>query len=413
MALTRAYRWQSAEVGESADSSDGSHAPVRLGLIGLGVMGNDTLKLVLPREHVTVAALCDVDARRLAQSAERVAQAQGADTFQCFADFRELNRSAAVDAVVISTPDHWHALQGIDAMRRGKDVYIEKPLTLTIEEGRRLCDVAAETARICQTGSQQRSSREFHYACELIRNGYLGAIQSVDLCIPPNNRTSDTVGDPDPVPQELDYEMWLGPAPFRPYHEEACHYAFRFISDFSGGQMTNWGAHNLDIVQWALDADASGPIRVSGTGTFPSAGLFDTPDQIDVRWEYPGGVVVRCTTGTPHCRFTGSEGSLEVGRGHFAATPETLGDVTLREEDVRLYRSDDHMGNFLECVRTRQKPICPAEVGHRSATVCHLGNIALRLKRTLEWDPAAEHFVNDDEANAMLSRAPRPPWSLT
>ena len=412
MALTRAYSWQAPDVGDAVETHHASKTLIRLGFVGLGVMGNDTLKLVMARPDVMVTALCDVDSRRLAAGAERLKDVQSADTFTCFQDFRGLNCSDAVDAVVISTPDHWHALQGIDAMRCGKDVYIEKPLTLTIAEGRRLSDVAAETARICQTGSQQRSSREFRYACELIRNGYLGKIQSVDLCIPPNNRTSDAVGEPDPVPPELDYEMWLGPVPYRPYHEEACHYAFRFVSASSGGQMTNWGAHNLDIVQWALDADTSGPVRVSGSGTFPATGLFDTPDQVDVTWEYASGVKVRCTTGTPHCMFAGSKGSIEVGRGHFKATPESLNDVALADSDVRLYRSDDHMGNFLDCIRTRCQPVCPAETGHRSATVCHLGNIAMRLGRPLEWDPRAECFVDDDEANALRDRPMRQPWSL-
>lgn len=412
MALTRAYSWQAPAVGDTADTHHASESPIRLGFVGLGLMGNDTLKLVMPRSDVTVTALCDVDSLRLDSASERLKSVQDTDTFSCFRDFRDLNQSEAVDAVVISTPDHWHALQGVDAMRCGKDVYIEKPLSLTIAEGRRLSDTAAETARICQTGSQQRSSREFRYACELIRNGYLGELRSVDLCIPPSNRTSDAVGEPDPVPPELDYEMWLGPVPFRPYYEEACHYAFRFVAASSGGQMTNWGAHNLDIVQWALGMDASGPVRVSGRGIFPPDGLFDTPDQVDVTWEYANGVRVSCATGTPRCVFTGSEGSIEVGRGHFEATPEVLNDVAFKESDIRLYRSDDHMGNFLDCIRTRRQPICPAEIGHRSATVCHLGNIAMRLGRQLEWDPVAERFVNDDEANAMRERAMREPWVL-
>jgi predicted dehydrogenase len=412
MAITRSYQWQALDVGDAADQSHDDTGIIRVGLIGFGVMGNDTLKNLLAREDVAITALCDIDSERLAKAAAQVTEARGADTFECFHDFRELNRSESTDAVIVSTPDHWHALQGIDAMRSGKDVYIEKPLTLTIAEGRRISDVATETGRVCQTGSQQRSSREFRHACELIRNGHLGTLQSVDICIPKNNRTSDSVGDPEPVPSGFDYEMWLGPAPYRPYHSEGCHYAFRFISDFSGGQLTNWGAHNLDIVQWALGTDTSGPIRVQGTGSFPAGGLFDTPDDIDVTLEYANGVTVRCTTGGPHCRFVGSDGTLTVGRGHFKAIPASIGDITLEPDAIRLYRSDDHMGNFFECVRTRQQPVCPPETGHRSATVCHLANIAVRLGRPLEWDPAGECFINDDEANAMRSRPMRAPWSL-
>ncbi len=412
MALTRAYDWQAPDVGDSVDTTAAAGKRIRLGLIGTGGIGNFTLKDVLPRTDVTISALCDVDATHLAQTAARVGEAQGEDSFSCYTDFRDLNRNPDVDAVVISTPDHWHAWQAIDAMRQGKDAYVEKPLTLTISEGRRLCDVAEDTGRICQTGSQQRSSREFRHACELIRNGYLGDLQSVDICIPPNNCHSDTVGAPEEVPPELDYEMWLGPAPWRPYRAATCHYAFRFVSDFSGGQLTNWGTHNLDIVQWALDADTSGPVRVQGSGTFPSDGNYDTPDNLDVTWDYANGVTVRCTTGTPHCRFVGTEGSIEVGRGHFKSVPGSLEALTLAPRDIRLYRSDDHMGNFLDCIRTRRPPICPPETGHRSATVCHLGNIAIRLGRPLDWDPGSESFVGDDEANAMRSRPMRAPWAL-
>jgi len=412
MALTRTYGWKAPEVGDTTGHKKETGPPIRLGVIGTGGIAHFTLKDILPRQHLSITALCDVDTRHLEKTAARVAEARGDNTFRCYADFRELNRSPEVDAVVICTPDHWHAWQAIDAMQQGKDVYVEKPMTLTIAEGRRLCEVAAETKRICQTGSQQRSSREFRYACELIRNGYLGKLESVDIRIPENNCHSAATGEPEEIPPELNYDMWLGPAPWRPYREETCHYAFRFVSDFSGGQMTNWGAHNLDIVQWALDADDSGPVRVQGTGEFPSDGNYDTPDQVDVTWEYAGGVIVHCTTGVPHCRFTGTEGTITVGRGHFKALPETLNRVTLKDEDVRLYRSDDHMDNFLECVRTRCQPICPPETGHRSATVCHLGNIAIRLGRPLEWDPAAECFVNDDEANAMRSRPMRDPWAL-
>ncbi|NQU38457.1 MAG: Gfo/Idh/MocA family oxidoreductase [Lentisphaerae bacterium] len=412
MAVTRAYNWDAPEVGSSSQSEIDSAPPIKIGMIGLGCMGNATLRGLLGRTNVAITALCDVDGQYLADATEKVAQARGDHPVRTFKDFRELNRCDTVDAVVISSPDHWHALQGIDALQSGMDAYIEKPLTLTVAEGRRLSDVARESGRICQTGSQQRSSREFRHACELVRNGYLGQIQAIELSIPPNNRTSDGVGEADPIPEDFDYDLWLGPAPWRPYYREGCHYAFRFVSDFSGGQMTNWGAHNLDIVQWALDADSSGPRHVSGQGVFPSAGLFDTPDPIDVEWTYADGVRVRCTTEDPRCIFTGSQGRIEVGRGHFAATPTSLQEVQLDAQATRLYQSDDHMGNFLECIRTRHQPVCPAEVGHRSATVCHIGNIAIRLGRPLEWDPIAERFVNDDEANTMLARPMRAPWSL-
>ncbi|MDP6490796.1 MAG: Gfo/Idh/MocA family oxidoreductase [Kiritimatiellia bacterium] len=412
MSITRSYRWQSPDVGEAGSNGNADACTLRVGLVGLGLMGDITLCDLLARTDVMVTALCDVDASRLAAATEKLSAQQGAGTVTCFRDFRELHRREDVDAVIISTPDHWHAIQGIDAMRCGKDVYIEKPLTLTIAEGRRLCDVASETERVCQTGSQQRSAREFRHACELIRNGAIGEVQSVAIRIPPPNRHSESISDSAPVPQELDYDLWLGPAPWRPYREETCHYAFRYVSDFSGGQMTNWGAHNLDIVQWALNADSSGPVRVKGTGVFPQDGIYDTPTGMDVTWDYASGAKVHCTTGKPRCTFIGTAGTITVGRGHFEATPIELEDAALPPDAVRLYRSDDHMGNFLDCVRSRQQTICPMETGHRSATVCHLGNIAMRLGRALEWDPVSESFANDDEANAMRSRPMRAPWSL-
>ncbi len=412
MVGTRDYIWKAPDIGEIDDATPDSTTPFRIGLVGVGEMGTLTLRQLLSRPRVIVSAICDVDERHLDRAEAIMASETHPRPATRHKDFRDLHTRRDIDAVVISTPDHWHALQAIDAMRSGKDVYVEKPLTLTIAEGRRICEVAQETESVCQTGSQQRSSREFRHACELIRNGYLGSLRLVDICIPPNNRSSETVTPPQAVPPELDYDMWLGPAPERPYRELTCHYAFRFVSDFSGGQMTNWGAHNLDIVQWAMDADRSGPVHVQGTGRFPENGVFDTPDDVDVVWTYACGTAVRCRTGTPHCRFEGTNGSIEVGRGHFVSTPTSLQTVALKPEDIRLYRSDDHMGNFLSCIRTRRQPVCPPETGHRSATVCHLGNIAMRLKRRLEWDPVTESFVNDDEANSMRSRLMRAPWTL-
>ena len=375
-------------------------------------MGAFSLKSILTRPGVRIAAICDVDETRLkAAEAVIIASDQNAAP-RLFKDFRDLNRMPELDAVVISTPDHWHALQAIDAMQNGKDCYIEKPLTLFVEEGQRLCDVAQATGRITQTGSQQRSAREFRYACELIRNGVLGDISHVKLQIPPNNRSCKPAND-DGVPAGLDYDMWLGPAPLNPYHPSRSHYDFRFISDYSGGQMTNWGAHEMDIVHWALRADEAGPERVEGSCTFSTDGIFDSADNVDVRWIYPGNVQVRCRSGLPpSCEFVGSKGSLFLGRGHLETEPPELMQTQFSEQDERLYISDDHMANFLECIRTREATICPVAIGHRSATACHIANIALRLGRSLAWDAVRERFSHDEEANAMLSRPLRPPWSL-
>lgn len=415
----RSYKWDAPDVerdradATAGDQNSPTDAEVRVGAIGLGGMGTHNLKRLLKLPGVCVTALCDVDTAHLTRASAVVApDADPRPSARTFSDFRELARWDGVDALIVCTPDHWHALQGIEALMCGKDVYIEKPLTLTVREGRVLCDVAVTSGRICQTGTQQRSSSEFRRACELVRNGLIGKLRGVDVTIPPNNRSAPGQWEPMPVPDTLDYDMWLGPAPWRPYHEKRCHYSFRFVSDYSGGQMTNWGTHVLDIAQWGLGTDDTGPVRVAGQGTFPASGLFDTAEEVDLTWEYANGVRLRCSTGRPLVTFNGTRGRVTVGRGHLACDPPELSDATLGEDAVRLYRSDDHLGNFLQCVRTRRQPICPPEGGHRSSTVCHLGNIAMRLGRPLIWDPVNERFEGDDEANGMLSRPMRAPWRL-
>ena len=252
----------------------------------------------------------------------------------------------------------------------------------------------------------------FRDACELVRNGRLGDLHTIEVEIPPNNKTCEPSWEPMPVPDELDYEFWLGPAAWAEYHEQRCHYCFRFLLDYSGGQVTNFGAHHLDIAQWALGMDASGPVQVSGRGEFPSQGLFTTATKVDFTVTYANGVRVTCKTGGSSVRFLGSAGELAVHRGRLETVPESLLKAELGPDAVRLQISEDHAGDFLNAVRTRAQPVCPAEVGHRSATVCHLGNIAMRLGRTLRWDPGAERFLDDAEANGMLSRPSRSPWAL-
>jgi len=383
---------------------------IRLGFVGVANMGMYNLKAMIKRPDVRVVAVCDVDRRHLAAAKEFVDQSNGRQDCRAFADFRELDEWEGVDAVVICTPDHWHVPQAVHAAVCGKDIYLEKPLTLAIAEGRTLCDVVAATGCILQTGSQQRSMAEFRRACELVRNGCLGNLQRIDVELPPNNKTCAPTWAPMPVPPELDYDAWLGPAPRAEYHEQRCHYQFRFILDYSGGQVTNFGAHHLDIVQWALGMDGSGPCRAWGHGEFPASGLFTTATKVEARLTYASGVEVHVRTGGSGVTFVGSAGTLSVQRGAIRTEPAVLADTVLGAEAVSLYRSDDHHGNWLECIRTRQAPVCPAEVGHRSATCCHLANLAMRLGRELVWDPAAEVFVGDDAANALRVGSWREPW---
>ncbi|MGI5923004.1 MAG: Gfo/Idh/MocA family protein [Lentisphaeria bacterium] len=386
---------------------------IRLGFIGTANQGTINLKGFFKHgDACVVTAVCDVDSRHAEAARKLINEHYGNEQCRVFHDFRELNCWDGVDAVVITTPDHWHAYMAIDAARNGKDIYLEKPLTLFVAEGRAICRAVTANKRILQTGSQQRSMAEFRRACELVRNGYLGKLEWIEVAIPPNNKTCEPSWQPMPVPPELDYDFWLGPAPSVPYHEQRCHYQFRFISDYSGGQVTNFGAHHLDVAQWALGMDHSGPCEVWGQGEYPTSGLFNTATKVSFSMRYDSGVEVRCVTGGSKVIFHGSRGSLEVWRGGLKTDPADIADTVLADSAVRLYHSDDHYGNFLDCIRSRQQPVCPAEVGHRSATCCHLANIAMQLGRRLRWDPAAEQFVGDDEANAMLIRPYRAPWTL-
>jgi predicted dehydrogenase len=317
--------------------------------------------------------------------------------------------------VVISTPDHWHALPTIHACQADKDVYCEKPLTLTIAEGRKMVQVARSHERIVQTGSQQRSDERFRFACELVRSGKIGNVQRVLVGIPNVNFKGPPVPDSVPPP-ELNYDMWLGPAPQRPYNELRVHYNFRFFWDYSGGQMTNFGAHHVDIAQWGLGMDDSGPVEIEGDVQYHKDGWVEVPVSGRITYRYANGVELIVGQGQKDCpsgaTFIGSEGTVYVTRGKITSTPAELTKDLKVDLPVKLYASKDHHANFRECVVSRQLPICDVEIGHRSATACHLGNIAARLGRKIRWDPAKEQIVGDEEAARMVSRPYRAPWVL-
>jgi predicted dehydrogenase len=348
-----------------------------------------------------------VDAQRL-QEARKLA---GVDQGSCYGDFRELLARRDIDAVTVVTPDHWHVPICLAAVRAGKDVYCEKPLTLTILEGRVLANEVKRYGRVLQTGSQQRSSAEFRQACELVRNGYIGVVKTVVVGLPGNNRTCEPTWTPEPVPEGFDYNMWLGPAEWAPYHSQRCHYQFRFILDYSGGQVTNWGAHHLDIAQWGLGTDDTGPVQILGQGEFPASGLFTTATKVYFEMTYASGVKLICKTGGSGTRFEGTKGWVDVKRGKLVTEPASLQTQSIGANEIHLYESKNHHQNFLDCIKSRQAPIANVEVGHRSSTLCHLGNIAMLLKRPLKWDPVKEEFLGDDAANRMRWRPRRAPWS--
>jgi predicted dehydrogenase len=382
---------------------------IRIGCIGVGNQGRGNL-----RKHIkNVLAVCEVDKKRLEAAQGQVEKATGRKP-AAYGDYRHLLDNKEVDAVIITTPDHWHALPTIHACMAGKDVYCEKPLTLTIAEGRAMVRAARQYKRIVQTGSQQRSGYggKFRTACELVRNGHIGKVHTVRVGINGVNFKGPAVPDSDPPP-ELDYDFWLGPAPQKPYNVKHVHYNFRFFWDYSGGQITNWGAHHLDIAQWGLGMDDSGPVAIEGKARFHAKNWYEVPEWFEVVYRYANGVKILCGMdqrgGTT---FEGDRGSVYVNRGKLESKPAELLKEQANVGEVHLYESNDHHGNWLECIRSRKLPICDVEIGHRSATVCHLGNISIRAGSKIAWDPVKEEVVGNREAAGMVSRPYRKPWEL-
>lgn len=387
----------------------GANERVVTGHIGMGGQGKANLNSFLGTKRVSPALVCDVDSERSAQAADIVAKA--GQKAEVVGDYRKILDRKDIDAVVVSTPDHWHAPITIAACQAGKDVYCEKPLTLSIAEGRLMVNAARENKRMVQTGSQQRSGKEFRQACELVRNGAIGKVHTVLVGIPKPNHPGMPIPDSDP-PSNLDYNRWLGPAPQRPYNKNRVHYNFRFFRDYSGGQMTNFGAHHLDIAQWGLGVDGLGPVTTEGTGTFHPEKWHEVTETCRVTHTYADGAKVilgQQQKDIPDgCTFIGEKGKIYVTRGKITSDPAEILQTPTDGFKIRLEVSNNHHVNFLDSLQSRTLPICDVEIGHRSATICHLGNIAIQLGRKLNWDPVKEQFVGDDEASSMVSRPYRP-----
>jgi predicted dehydrogenase len=301
------------------------------------------------------------------------------------------------------------------AAATGKHIYCEKPLSLTVAEGRVMAEEVRRYGVVFQTGTQRRSSQQFRFICELIRNGRIGQLKKAITNIGTNNKEAPGKDwQPMPVPDWLDYDMWLGPAPWVPYHKDRCLYTFRFGLDYSGGQTTNLGAHAIDIVQWANGTDDTGPVEVEDLGgEFPKDGLFTTATKVHFRALYANDVELICKTqdGGP-LRFEGTDGWIQIQKDEFTCQPESIKTSVIGPNEIHLYESNDHHRNFVDCVKTHRETAAPVEVGHRSVTICHLGNIAMSLKRKLRWDPEKERFTNSRQANQMLARSMRSPWHL-
>lgn len=408
---------------------------LKVGIIGIGSNGRGSAgsqmqsrarQLVgevqrLKRDNIKFTAVCDVDARHLS---EGVAAMKGiGHEVKAYKDYRELNDRKDVDVVFVATPDHWHALCAIDAMKKGKHVYCEKPLTLTIAEAQAIVKVQKATGHVFQTGNQQRSDYRgmFRLACDLVRNGRIGKVSRIEARIN-DNPQSDSIPAVKP-PAELDWNMWLGPTPETDYLygmqrggvKTNCHYDFRWWYTWSGGKMTDWGAHHLDIGQWALDKDFDGPVSVEGKGSPPNPAprSYTCHKDFDVTYTYADGtVMVAMSKGENGVHFTGEGGKwIFVARNKLTASDPKIIDEPLPKDAKRLPVSGGHMFNFFDCIKTGAKPICNAEVGASSVLVCHIGAIALRLGKKVGWDPKAQKF-DDADANAMISREYRSPWKL-
>ncbi len=401
----------------------GAEAPsnrITFGCIGVGRMGSGDMRELMGIKEVQIVAVCDVDSDRVDTAKKRVEDKYGAGTCTGYGDFRNLVTRDDIDAVTVCTPDHWHVLPAIAAAKAGKDIFLQKPLSLTIEEGRALSDTVNRYGRVFQTGSQQRSDSRFRFACELVRNGRIGKLHTVKVGF-----GTDPGCDPQPVmpvPKELDYEMWLGPAPRAEYTERRVHPQQGYgrpgwlrIRDYGAGMITGWGSHHNDIAQWGMDTEYTGPMEIEAKAEFPRDGLWNVHGKFHIEYKYANGVKVICADNSENKQgvvFEGSEGWVYVRRGFIDANPKSLLESKIGPDEVNLYKSTSHKGNLIECIKSRARTVAPVEVGHRSCSVCLLGQIAMLLETKLKWDPDKEVFTNSDEANRMISKPMRGQWHL-
>lgn len=401
----------------SALGADGTTAPsnrIVMGALGVGAQGGGNMRGFLGNGDVQFVAVCDVDKNRCADHKRAADERYGNQDCKAYGDYRELLARGDLDAVCIGVPDQWHGILGVASLKAGLDVYAEKPLARTITEGRAICEAVKRYGRVWQTGSQQRSDERFRFACELVRNGRIGKVKKAEVWLPrgPSRGPSPVLAEPD----WLDWNFWLGPAPWRPFCNfggNGPHWDWRWIMDFSGGQLTDWAGHHIDIAHWGLGLERTGPVEIEGKGEYPSDGLYDTPTNYEFTCKYANGVeIVVKSNDRLGATWYGDKGRVYVDRGYLETDPENL----LREEigtnEIQLYRSRNHHQNFLDCVKNRKEPIAPAEIAHRSISIGLLGEIAMLTGRKIRWNPDTEEIIDDPGASALLSRPFRKPWAI-
>ncbi len=408
---------------------------IHLGIIGAGNQAMNDVPDFLKDERVQIVAVCDVNrespgywnggiagrepVRRLVEA--YYASRKSGDNYKgcdSMIDFREMLARKDIDAVEIITPDHWHAIMVIEACKAGKDIYCQKPLALTIPEGRAMCTAVRKYNRIFQTGSQQRSDSHFRRAIELVRNGRIGTVHTVRCGLPGGRPDFGKTGDrkqPEPVPEGFDYDLWLGPAPEALYSPARCHVNFRWIFDYSGGELTDWGGHHPDCAQWGIGADDKGPIEIrNAKGIFPEDEIWNTATEFYFEAVYASGVtMIISDKERGGVTWEGDKGWIWANRGQLEAGPKKILKSVIGPNEIHLPKSDNHFRNFIDCVISREEPVAPVESAHRSISICHLGNIAMRLNReSLKWNPYTEQIQDDLEAARMLHREYRAPWKL-
>ncbi len=402
-------------VSSSALGAAGAVAPserITMGGIGIGGMGTHNMLNFLTYADVQFLAVCDVDTNHRSKARSLVDAKYNNEDCATYNDFRELLARDDIDAVLIATPDHWHTLISVAAAKVGKDIYCEKPMSLTMAEGRVVVDTMRQYGTVYQSGTQRRSIGSYVFAVNMARSGMVGKLHAIHTYLSAGPACG--VELPQPIPEGFDYDMWLGPAPYEPYTPRRCiPNGFRWIYDYSGGKLTDIGVHFNDLAQWGNDTELTGPVEYEGWGQFPREGLFDTPTNYEVTAIYTDGVKLVMHGEDPWMvKFIGEEGWVSVDdNGNVDARPKSI--LKLRNFKKRHFGyMQGHHRNFLDCVKTRARTTAPPEVAHRSTTVCHIANICLRLSRKLRWNPETEQFINDAEANQMLSRAMRAPWHL-
>jgi len=393
---------------------------ITMGCIGIGWQGGGNLKGFLEEGDCRIIAVCDVDRKHLQNAKRDVDAKYGNADCAAFHDFQDLLSRTDIDAVSLALPDHWHAIISIAAAQSGKDIYGEKPFSHDFREGVAMCQAIRRHKRIWQTGSWQRSEKHLRQACELVRNGRIGKVRRIEVGLPAGHTKLGASGDDFKIvtpPENLDYDRWLGPAPDAPFCEARIHKTWRWNLDTGGGQLMDWVGHHVDIAHWGMDWDRTGPLEIEGKGEFPPAGdVWNAPTKYYLTAMYPGEIPMIIAGGHPEIRqgvkWIGTDGGVWVDRGGLETHPESLREEKIGRDEIHLYRTNGHYRNFLDCVRTRQETITPAETAHRSAAPGHLGLIAMTLGRKIGFNPQTQEIVHDTTAEGMLGRAYRSPWRL-